>query len=284
MPELPDTERLFAIGIAAMFGSLLVHGLVAAVVGRIAGSFEAGMSAGMILFGLTALAIGVAVAWTVFVQSVEFEARATGCEVHDPEPGGPPVAMRRQLFSAVRADGPRRLFTALEQGECPAATEESPTPSEPGVVLRVRKIALQAGFDPMPAEVVQDRRQAPAVVGVFGAFGGFWFLAGLALVASRRKSRHPTPPRPLSPARQRWGTTFTVIGNLLLIGCLLGAGLADWDAVRGTLFAFRGVALACLFYAVAFHVRRSLTATTAIVLVIIGGGFGLAAWSLQYLG
>ncbi len=47
---------------------------------------------------------------------------------------------------------------------------------------------LRAGFDPMPAEVVQDRRQALAVLGVFGVFGGFWLLAGLAM-------RRPTSPR-----------------------------------------------------------------------------------------
>lgn len=293
MPELPDSERLFALGIAAMFGSLLVHGLVAFVVGRSAASFEAGAAAGMVLFGLTALAIGTGVAWIVLVQSVEFEARAVGCEVHDPEPGSPVVAMRRHLFAgtAPEATTPRRFFTALEPGECPpaaeAASESTPDPTaaaEPAVVLRVRKSALQSGLDPVPAERVPDRKQAPAVVGVFGAFGGFWFLAGLTLVASWWESRRPARPRPVSAARERWGTTFVVIGNLLLVGCLLVASLADWDAVRSTLFAFRGVSLACVFYAAAYFLRRKLSLATALILLIIGGGFGLAAWSLQYLG
>lgn len=283
MPEVPDTERLFALGIAAMFGSALLHGLIGVVVGRVAGTFEAGASAGMILFGLTALAIGVVVAWVVFGQSVEFEARPTGCEVHDPEPGGKPVPMRRQQYASLRSDGPRRLFTALEPGECPAAGEP-PGPGDPVVLLRVRTSALRSGFEPMPAEVVQDRRQAPMVVGVFGVFGGFWFLAGLAMASGRREARVPAPDRPVSPARARWGSTLTVIGNLLVAACLLVAALADWDARRSMLFAFRGVALACAFYAAAFFARRRLTLTTALTLLIVGGGFWLAAWSVQYMG
>lgn len=283
MPELPDSERLFALGIAAMFGSLLVHGLVAVVVGRLASSFEVGASAGMILFGLTALAIGAVVAWIVFAQSVELPARPSGCEVHDPEPGGKPVAMRRLLFASAGSARPRRLFTALEPGECPPQTA-SPAAADPPVSLRVRKTALKAGFDPMPAELVSDPKQAPAVVGVFGAFGAFWFLAGLAMVASRRESRQPAPDRPLSAARARWGVTLAAIGNLLVAAGLLVAVLADWDAIRSTLFAFRGVALACLFYAAAHFARRKLTLATALTLLIVGGGFGLAAWSLRFLG
>jgi len=283
MPEVPDTERLFALGIAAMFGGALIHGLIGVIVGRVAGTFEAGASAGMILFGLTALAIGVVVAWVVFGQSVEIEARPTGCEVHDPEPGGQPVPMRRQQYASSRSDGPRRLFTALEQGECPAAGEQS-GPGDNVVLLRVRKKAMRSGFDPMPAEIVPDRRQAPMVIGVFGAFGGFWFLAGLAMVSSSREARKPAPDRPVSPRRARWSTTLTVIGNLLVASGLLVAVIADWDAIRSTLFAFRGVALACAFYAAAFFARRRLTLTTALTLLIIGGGFWLAAWSLQYMG
>lgn len=283
MPEVPDSDRLFALGIAVMFGSALIHGVVAVIVGRVAGSFDAGASAGMILFGLTALAIGAVVAWIVLVASVEIEARPTGCEAHDPEPGGPLVAMRRHQYAAVAGDGPRRLFTALQPGEC-AAAEEPPSAGKPSVVLRVRKSALRAGFDPMPAEVVQDRRQAPAVVGVFGAFGGFWFLAGLAMFAGPREGRNPLPDKAVSARRARWSTTLNVIGNLLVAGCLLVATLADWDATRSTLFAFRGVALACAFYAAAFFARRKLTLTTALTLLIVGSGFGLAAWLLKFLG
>jgi hypothetical protein len=282
MPELPDTERLFAIGLAAMFGSVLVHGIVAAIVGRVTGSFDAGASAGMVLFGLTALTIGAIVGWIVLVQSVEIEARLTGCEVHDPEPGSPPEAMSRRFYASVAGDGPRRLFTALERGEC-GETEVARTP-DGTFVLRVRRSALRAALDPMPAERVQDRKQAPAVVGVFGAFGGFWFLSGLVMAASRRERQSPSPDRAVSEARARCGTTLGTIGHLLLAGSLLVASVADWDATRRTLFAFQGVAGACAFYAAAFFARRKLTVTTALTLLIVGGGFGLAAWSLKYLG
>lgn len=283
MPELPDSERLFAIGIAAMFASVLVHGIVAVVVGRLAGSFDAGAAAGMILFGVTALAIGAVVAWIVLYQSSDIEARLTGCEVHDPEPGSPPQAMRQYSYAAVGGEGPRRLYTALERGEC-AKPGEPQAADDAFVVLRVRKSALRSGFDPMPAERVQDRRQAPAVVGVFGAFGGFWSLAGLVMLASQRERRHPPSARPVSAARARWATMLNTTGHLLVVGCLLLASFGDWDATRSTLFAFRGVALACLFYAAAFAARRKLTATAALTLLIVGGGFGLAAWSLKYLG
>ncbi len=62
MPESPDSERPFALGIAATFGGALVHGLVAVIVGSLAGSFEAGASVGMMLFGFSTLVIGAVVA------------------------------------------------------------------------------------------------------------------------------------------------------------------------------------------------------------------------------
>lgn len=282
MPEVPDSERLFALGIAAMFGGALIHGLVGVIVGRVAGSFAAGASAGMILFGLTALGIGAVVAWIVIVQSVEFEARPAGCEVHDPEPGGKLVAMRRNLFAPL-AGGPPRLFTALEPGEC-ATAGDPPDAGNGPVRMRVRKIDLRAGNDPMPAEVVEDRRQAPALIGVFGAFGGFWLLAGLAMWPRKRDREGRSSQRPISPTRARWSTTLNAVGTLLVVACLGVAALVDWGATRSTLFVFRGVALACGLYAAAFFARRQLTFTTAVTLLILGGGFGFAAWALQYLG
>jgi hypothetical protein len=295
VPEAPDTERLFALGIAAMFGSLLVHGLVAALVGRLRSSFEAGLAVGMLLFGLTALGIGAVVAWVVFVQCADVQARLAGCEpvvAADRETAG----AHRLHFVAVTGE-PLRLVTAPAEGPCPnppvqeasplagAAAQEPAEAAGPSTLtLRHRRAAVPAGSGPTPAERVDDPRQASIAVGVFATFGGFWFLAGLTVLASRRESRQPAVERPVSAARARWATTFTVIGNLLLVGCVVGASLTDWDAERATRFTFRGVTLACVSYAVAMALRRQLTLATALTLLIIGGGFALAAWSLAVLG
>ena len=295
MPEAPDTERLFALGIAAMFGSLLVHGLVAAVVGRLRRSFEAGLAVGMLLFGLTGLGIAAVVAWVVFVQCAEVQAWPAGCE---PLGGaGPAAAAAHRLHFVAVAGEPRRLVTGPVAGACPVGGMADAIRTGPGEVrdpgtvagpstvkLRYRQGMATAGSGPTPAEKVDDPRQAGIAVGVFGAFGGFWSLAGLTVLASRRESRQPVVERPLSAARARWATTFTIVGNLLVLGCVVGVSFLDWDAERSTRLAFRGIALACVFYAAAMALRRKLTPATALTLLIIGGGFALAAWSLAVLG
>jgi hypothetical protein len=160
------------------------------------------------------------------------------------------------------------------------------------VTLRVRRAALSAGAGTPSAEVVNDARQAPVMVCVFGAFGGFWFLGGLALVASRREGREgdrsrgagrDAAPAP-GPRRRGLATAFTALGNLVLLGAILVAVFADWDGARATQFSFRGVASSCVCYAVAMALRRTLTLSAALVLLIVGGGFALAAWSLLVLG
>lgn len=316
MTEVPDTEGLIALGVFAMFGSLLVHGVVAAVVARVRKSFEAGLAMGMVLFGLTGLAIAASLAWVLFVLSAEVAARPAGCEDLQ-QAGEPTLPVHRQFFIALAAsDGGwrTRLATAPLPGRCPAAevalAAAAREREEPGtdrarnssseapvgadghaddaaathVVLRYRRAAQVSAEAPVPAERVGDPRQAPVAVGVFAAFGGFWFLAGLTMVASRRESALPQVVRAVSAVRTRWSTTFTVIGNLLAVGCIVGASFTDWDAERSTRFAFRGVALACIFFAAALALRRRLTLSMALTLLVIGGGFALAAWSLEVLG
>ena len=295
MTEAPDTEKLIALGIAAMFGSLLVHGLVAVIVGRVRSSFDAGLTTGSVLFGLTGLAIGAYFAWVLFVESAEVWARPDGCESVRATDASTQATAEHRLRFVASAEPSLRLVTAPRSGPCPAGRPATPesrgspdaaeaTAATADVLVRYRQAARQNPGGLVPAEVVQDPRQAGIAVGLFGAFGGFWFLAGLTMWASHREYRQPPADVAGSPARARWSTTFTVVGNLLVVGCLLGASFTDWDAERSTRFAFRGVALACVFYAAALALRRRLTVSMALTLLIIGGGFALAAWSLAVLG
>jgi hypothetical protein len=135
--------------------------------------------------------------------------------------------------------------------------------------------------------LVADPRQANALIGVFGAFGGFGLLAGAFFAVARaRRSRAAATldERTLSPRRQRLGQGFTIAGNLSMVGCALTAAFADMSAVRSGVLVFGGAAAACVSFALALVARRALALDTALILAIVGGGTALAALSLWYLG
>ncbi len=150
-------------------------------------------------------------------------------------------------------------------------------------------VAVFIAVSPAAVAALDDPRQPYAMVGVFGAFGGFGVLGGGVLLAGaarrRREQLGPVPAAaPVGAERARWGRSFTIAGNLAIVGCALASGLLDLDAVRATTLMFGGVVAGCACFLVAFACHGRLTLELALTLLLIGGGFALALASLRYLG
>ncbi|MCW5634128.1 MAG: hypothetical protein KIT17_12405 [Rubrivivax sp.] len=106
-----DSETLYACAIATMFASLLPWGLVGAIVGRVAASFEVGLGTAMVLFGVTGLLLGAGVGWIVLVLSDEVTGHAAGCTTLEP-PGEATVLSHRQEFVARLPGGAERRLAS----------------------------------------------------------------------------------------------------------------------------------------------------------------------------
>jgi hypothetical protein len=127
------------------------------------------------------------------------------------------------------------------------------------------------------------------MAGVFGAFGGFGLLGGGVLLASgasrRREERGQVrQPAPVSTERERWAASFTIAGNLAILGCALATAFLDLSAVRGITLMFSGVVAGCACFFVAFACKGRLTLEAALILLLVGGGFALALAGVHYLG
>jgi hypothetical protein len=110
---------------------------------------------------------------------------------------------------------------------------------------------------PQAVAALEDPRQPYAMVGVFGAFGGFGLLGGGVLLASGARQRRERlgigrEPAPVSAERERWGTSFTIAGNLAIMGCALATAFIDLSAERGITLMFSGVVAGCACFLVAF--------------------------------
>ena len=266
-----DLEQIATFGLLAMFGSVPLTAPIGWLIGRRAG-FEGGAAVVLLVFGVAAAAAAVWMAVHVHWQTTVALGTRVGCE--------------------VTADGTARERYALAAGAVarhavvtvPSAAWCERTLDEPQR-LRVQRVNVPDA-DP-PARVEDDPRQANALIGVFAAFGGFGLLAGIffaVTTARRHRIAREVDERALSPRRQRLGTGFTIAGNLSMVGCALTAAFANLDAVRAGVLVFGGAAVACASFAAALAARRSLGIESALVLAIVGGGTGLAALSLWYLG
>ena len=138
----------------------------------------------------------------------------------------------------------------------------------------------------MPA--VEDPRQPWAMVGVLCAFGGFGLLAGLFFVLQARAES--SPPRPvsaaepvLSPWRRRLGNSVMQAGNISLLAGMLIGGFDGGSVERSLAICFGTAAFACTEYLVAFSLLRRVSGQVALILLIVGGGCGLAAWAVYAL-
>jgi hypothetical protein len=266
-----DLEQIATFGLLAMFGSVPLTALVGWLIARRAG-FEGGAAVVLLVFGVAAAATAVWLALHVHLQTSVALGTRIDCRV-----GADGTARERYALSA--GAGARHAVVAV-----PSAAWCERTLDEP---QRLRVQRVDASDAEPPARVEHDPRQANALIGVFAAFGGFGLLAGTFFsVTTARRHRIPreVDERALSPRRQRLGTGFTIAGNLSMVGCALTAAFADLDAVRAGVLVFGGAAAGCMSFAAALAARRSLGIESALILAIVGGGTGLAALSLWYLG
>ncbi|HET9205829.1 MAG TPA: hypothetical protein VFO28_06310 [Burkholderiaceae bacterium] len=264
-----DLEQIATYGLLAMFGSVPLTAPIGWLIGRRAG-FEGGVSLVLLVFGLAAAAAAVWLTIHVHLQTAVVIGTRTGCDVL----ADGTARERYEIGAPVRPAVVAQPSAAF----CDRSTDE-PTR------LRVRRAADADGV--LRARHEQDPRQANALIGVFGAFGGFGLLAGLFFAVTtlrRQRGVAPTDVRMLSPRRQRLGQGFTIAGNLSMVGCALTAAFADLDAVRSGMLVFGGATAGCLSFALAMVARRSLALEAALILAIVGGGCALAALSLWYLG
>lgn len=269
-------DQIVTMGLAAMFGGLLLWVPIGGIVGRFHG-FEIGAGTAMLLFGLTGLAFAAWLAWYLYASSTEVQAMRVGCITVPAEtPGG--VAASQDEFTIERAPG--KLLALRSK---PAAEPCTQRRDDERQTLRVPKAAMAHGSDgPVEVERITDPVQGAGLVGVFGAFGGFGFLGGGVLLASRlERSGGPREGAPVAPWREELARGLVIVGNLVFLVSLLGAGFMDWSVERSIAFAFRGVAVSCACWAASMAARRQLRVSTVLFFLLLGGGFYLAAASVK---
>jgi hypothetical protein len=265
-----DLEQIATLGLLAMFGSVPLTAPIGWLIGRRTG-FEGGASLVLLVFGLAAAATAVWLAVHVHLQTTVVVGLRTGCEVA-------PDGTARERYALDSGAAPRRAVVTVPSAAWCERTRDEPQR------LRVRQAAVGSE---RAARVEEDPRQANALIGVFAAFGGFGLLSGLffaVTTARRHRVQAAVDERTLSLRRQRLGQGFTIAGNLSMVGCALTAAFADMNAVRSGVLVFAGAAVACASFALALAARRSLAIESVLILAIVGGGCGLAALSLWYLG
>jgi len=128
-----------------------------------------------------------------------------------------------------------------------------------------------------------DRNQI-GIVGVFGAFGGFGLLGGSAVLASELEQRRPRPARTVSRTRTGVSLALVVAANLVLLGGIVRGLVMEDDVMRGTFIMFHSVTISCACWFVASIVGGGAKIFQALIYLLIGGGFYLAAESLKLFG
>ena len=127
-------------------------------------------------------------------------------------------------------------------------------------------------------------RDRIGIVGVFGAFGGFGVLGGGAVLASELEQRHPRPARTVSRARTGVSLALIVAANLVLLGGVVRGLVMEDDVMRGTFIMFYSVTISCACWFVASIVGGGARMFQALIYLLVGGGFYLAAESLKLFG
>ena len=122
------------------------------------------------------------------------------------------------------------------------------------------------------------------IVGAFGAFGGFGALGGTVVLTHELERRHPRATKPVSARRAGLATVLVALGNLVLIGGAVMGMVIDDDLMRGSITTFSSVTLACCVWFAASVVGRRLKLYQVLILVLVGGGFYLAAESMRLFG
>jgi len=127
-------------------------------------------------------------------------------------------------------------------------------------------------------------RDQIGLVGVFGAFGGFGALGGGAVLASELEQRSPPAAKPVSRMRTGLSRAFVVAANLVLLGGMVWGLVVEDDVVRGAFITFHSVTIACAGWFVASILGGGAKIFQALIYLLVGGGFHLAAQSLRLFG
>jgi hypothetical protein len=122
------------------------------------------------------------------------------------------------------------------------------------------------------------------MVGVFGAFGGFGALGGCVVLASELEKRRARPAQPVSRARTGASVAFIVVANLVLLWGVVTGLVMDEDNLRGAQTMFRSVTVSCACWFVASVIGGAARLSQALIYLLVGGGFYLAARSIDLFG
>ena len=271
-----------ALALLLMFGSLLAGVAVGALVGWRT-RFEAGAAVALLALGAGGLAGAALVAKHFHVDTAVATLAPSGCIERT---GTGAVSLHStQRYGLLLPDG--RELTLLGP-ELPGPCERS-DPSKPQQLRYPRAAALAGGT--VPAEVETDLRAPQAAPWVFVAFGGFGLLGGLVMLAqwradARRARLGPGSDAPpaVSPGRSALAGWFILTGNVLVLVAGIATVFSGDGGLVSTFRLFESIAVACACYTLAFALRGVLRLETFLILLIIGGGFGAAGWSVLVMG
>jgi len=258
-------------GLVALFGGALLHGLLGAFVGWLKGA-EAGIMTGLLLFGLTGLGAAAWLASFIYLETEVVTLSRSGCEPLPAEDGEP---RSRDLFTLPRERlPPLKLVGGVQARPCPEHVE-------PPARLRIRRDELRA-TGAVVAVHEPDHNQAPAIIGVFAAFGGFGFLFGVVmlggLLEQRQRARGAAerPPLQVPVFVKSLARGISAAGLVLAVGGFAAAMFVD-DMPLSFALAFGGPAAFCAaqLLAQALQLRLGLSDGAGLLLGTLG--FGAAA-------
>ena len=271
-----------ALALLLTFGGLLAGMAAGAVLGWRT-RFEAGAAVALLAFGAGGLAGAGLTARHFHADTTVATLPASGCSERAGTGAVSLYSTRR--YGLVLPDGRELTLLAPEQpGPCERAA--SSTPQQ----LRYPRAAARAGGS-VAAELETDRRAPHTVPWVFAAFGGFGLLGGLVMLAqlraaARRARLGPAADAPpaVAPERTALARWFTLTANVLVLVAGIAIVLSGDGGLVSTFRLFESIAVACACHALAFALRGRLRLETFLILLIIGGGFGAAGWSVLVTG
>lgn len=267
------------LGLALMFGCLLLGMLVGAIVGRFR-RFEWGAATALLSLAAGGLGGAAWVASFYHLETAVVSLARSGCINRPVSPGQRQRDWSADRFVLLTASG-REL--SLQTPDLPRRCDEAGR-DEPRLLRYLKADAARPDAVVLSAHLETDPQLPIAGPAVLAAFGSFGLLAGLFFLAIGRRRGAPARETPvLSPLRQRLGSSFTLAGNFTIFGAAMFAGFAEMSAERSAALVFGAVPLACLLYALGMAARRSLALDNGLILVIVGAGCGAAAWSVSAL-
>lgn len=271
-----------ALALLLMFGSLLA-GLAAGALLGWRTRFEAGAAVALLALGAGGLGGAALVARHFHVDTAVVTLAASGCS--ERAGTGTVAVYRTQRYGLVLPDG--RELTLLGP-ELPGACDNTAASVEDR--LRYPLAAAQAG-GAVPAEIETDTRAPHTAPWVFVAFGSFGLLGGLVMLAQLRADARRARLGPaadnapdVGPGRAAAARWLTLTGNVLVLVAGIATVFSNDDHAVSTFRLFESIAVACVCHALAFALRGVLRVETFLILLIIGGGFGAAGWSVLVTG